>query len=188
MQQREGVRGGAGRRDAVAPAGLQVGGVREAGQVGGPGRGDRGLLVGAAGAHLDHGSPARGGDHAGGARGDRAVVVEDRQDQRLEDHALGEGAADGEDRRAGEEQLALGIAVDVAGEAVRQQPVGRRGGDDPAVQQELDVSGLKLAFVTQAVGMSSGASGWLRRGEVPLSAFEMDCACAYYRDDDVHIL
>jgi len=30
------------------------------------------------------------------------------------------------------------------------------------------VSALKLAFVTQAVGMSSGASGWLRRGEVPL--------------------
>ena len=31
------------------------------------------------------------------------------------------------------------------------------------------VSALKLTFVTQAVGMTSGASGWLRRGEVPLS-------------------
>jgi uncharacterized membrane protein YfcA len=31
------------------------------------------------------------------------------------------------------------------------------------------VSALKLAFVMQAVGMTSGASGWLRRGEVPLS-------------------
>ncbi|MCX7098231.1 MAG: sulfite exporter TauE/SafE family protein [Methylococcales bacterium] len=31
------------------------------------------------------------------------------------------------------------------------------------------VSALKLAFVTQAVGMSSGATGWLRRGEVPLA-------------------
>jgi uncharacterized membrane protein YfcA len=30
------------------------------------------------------------------------------------------------------------------------------------------VSSLKLAFVSQAVGMTSGASGWLRRGEVPL--------------------
>lgn len=30
------------------------------------------------------------------------------------------------------------------------------------------VSSLKLAFVSQSVGMSSGASGWLRRGEVPL--------------------
>ena len=102
------------------------------GQVRGPGRGDRGLLVGAAGAHLDHRAAAGGGDHAGGARGDRAVVVEDRQDQRLQHHALGEGAADGEDRRAGEEQLALGVAVDVAGEAVAGQPRGRRGVDDPA--------------------------------------------------------
>ena len=31
------------------------------------------------------------------------------------------------------------------------------------------ISALKLAFVTQAVGMTSGASGWLRRGDVPLS-------------------
>lgn len=30
------------------------------------------------------------------------------------------------------------------------------------------VSSLKLAFASQAVGMTSGASGWLRRGEVPL--------------------
>ena len=30
------------------------------------------------------------------------------------------------------------------------------------------VSALKLAFVTQAVGMTSGASGWIQRGEVPL--------------------
>ncbi len=30
------------------------------------------------------------------------------------------------------------------------------------------VSALKLAFVTQAVGMTSGASGWLKRGDVPL--------------------
>lgn len=31
------------------------------------------------------------------------------------------------------------------------------------------VSALKLTFVTQAVGMTSGASGWLHRREVPLS-------------------
>ncbi|HWB61454.1 MAG TPA: sulfite exporter TauE/SafE family protein [Chthoniobacteraceae bacterium] len=30
------------------------------------------------------------------------------------------------------------------------------------------VAALKLAFVTQAVGMTSGASGWLARGEVPV--------------------
>lgn len=31
------------------------------------------------------------------------------------------------------------------------------------------ISALKLAFVTQAVGMTSGATGWLQRGEVPLN-------------------
>lgn len=30
------------------------------------------------------------------------------------------------------------------------------------------VSSLKLAFASQAVGMTSGAAGWLRRGEVPV--------------------
>jgi len=30
------------------------------------------------------------------------------------------------------------------------------------------VSSLKLAFASQSIGMSSGAVGWLRRGEVPL--------------------
>ncbi|MGL5892111.1 MAG: TSUP family transporter, partial [Bacteroidia bacterium] len=30
------------------------------------------------------------------------------------------------------------------------------------------LSALKLAFVSQAVGMTSGASGWLKRREVPL--------------------
>ena len=34
------------------------------------------------------------------------------------------------------------------------------------------VSALKLAFVTQAVGMTSGASGWLRRGDVPLAVLK----------------
>ncbi len=32
------------------------------------------------------------------------------------------------------------------------------------------VSALKLAFVTQSMGMTSGASGWLQRREVPLHA------------------
>lgn len=30
------------------------------------------------------------------------------------------------------------------------------------------VSSLKLAFASQSIGMSSGASGWLRRGDVPM--------------------
>ena len=52
--------------------------------------GDRGQLVGAAGAHLDQRPVAGGGGHPGGGGGDRRVVVEDRQDHRLQQHALGE--------------------------------------------------------------------------------------------------
>jgi outer membrane receptor protein involved in Fe transport len=53
-------------------------------------------------------------------------VVEHRQDQRLEHHAFGERAGHGQDRRPWEEQLALGVPVDVAGEAVVSEP-GRGG-------------------------------------------------------------
>ena len=124
VQQGEGVGGGAGGRHGVAPAGLQIGGGREAGQVGRAGGGDRGLLVRAPRTHLDQ-RPAPGrGDHPGGRGGDRAVVVEHRQDERLQHHALGERARDGQDRGAGEEELALGVPVDVAGEPVVGQPRG----------------------------------------------------------------
>lgn len=34
------------------------------------------------------------------------------------------------------------------------------------------VSALKLSFVTQAVGMTSGASGWIQRGDVPKVALK----------------
>jgi uncharacterized membrane protein YfcA len=34
------------------------------------------------------------------------------------------------------------------------------------------VSALKLAFVSQAIGMTSGASGWLRRGEVSVGLLQ----------------
>ncbi len=54
VQQRERVRRGAGGRDAVRAAGREVGRVREPGQVGRPGGGDGGALVGPARAHLDH--------------------------------------------------------------------------------------------------------------------------------------
>lgn len=40
------------------------------------------------------------------------------------------------------------------------------------VYQIDPVTALKLTFVTQAVGMTCGATGWLRRGEVPLSLLQ----------------
>jgi hypothetical protein len=57
-------------------------------------------------------------------------VVEDRQDQGLEDDALGERPGDREDRRPGKEQLPFGVAVDVSGEAVAREPVQRPAVDD----------------------------------------------------------
>jgi hypothetical protein len=126
VQQREGVRARAGGRNAVAPSGLEVGGGREADQVGGAGGGHRGLLVGAPRAHLDARPLAGGRHHARRGRGDGAVVVEDRQREGLEQHALGEGGTNGQHRRAGEEQLPLGVAVDVAAEAEVGQPVQQR--------------------------------------------------------------
>ena len=50
-------------------------------------------------------------------------MVEDGQRQRLEDDRLGEAALDGEHGRAGEEELALGVADHVAGEVVAGEPV-----------------------------------------------------------------
>ena len=57
------------------------------------------------------------------ADGDRAVVVEHRQGEGLQQHALGERRPDGEHRRAGEVEVALGVAVDVAAEPEVGQPV-----------------------------------------------------------------
>ena len=114
MQQRERVRAGAQRGHAVAALGLEVRRSGEAGDVGGARRGDGGLLVGAPRAHLDQRAAVGGADHPGGGRGDRGVVIEDRQRQRLEHDAFGERAVHRQHRRAGEVQLALGVAVDVA--------------------------------------------------------------------------
>ena len=153
VQQGEGVRGGAGGRDAVAAARLQVGGRGEAGQVGGPRGGHRGLLVGASPAHLDQRPAVRGADHPGRGRGDRAVVVEDRQHQRLQQHRLGEAAAHGEQRRAGEVQLALRVAVDVAGEPVVGQPVqGGRGRPRRLERRQLVVAEPEPARSRRAAG------------------------------------
>ena len=156
VQQREGVRAGAAGGDAVAPAGLEVGRRREADQVGGPGRGDRGLLVGAARAHLDARPLAGGGHHAGGGRGDGAVVVEHREGQGLQQHALGERRPDGEHGGAGEVEVALGVAVDVAGEPEVGQPV-----EQPLVGDALLAQGRQLVVpepeVRQRLQQPAGA-------------------------------
>ena len=72
--------------------------------------------------------------HPGGGRGDRRVVVEDRQQQRLQQHRLGEGRLHDHQRGVGEVDLALGVAPDVAGEPVVGQPVQRSARRPPAAR------------------------------------------------------
>ena len=136
VQQGEGVRRGAAGGHAVATPGLQVGGGREPGDVGRPRGRHRGQLLGPAGAHLDAGPRSGHRGHPGRGRGDGGVVVVDAQQQGLQHHGLGEGALHDQHRGAGEVDLALGVAPDVAAEGVAGQPV--RGGlvDDLAVEQE----------------------------------------------------
>ncbi len=138
VQQREAVGARARGRDPVALPGGQVGRGGEAGDVRRPGGGDRGLLVGAAGAHLDAGAAVGGPGHPRRRGRDRRVVVEDREQQRLEEDRLGEGRLDDHQRRVGEVHLALGVAPDVAREPVAGQPVEGGLVDDPALAQRGD--------------------------------------------------
>ena len=128
VQQREAVRAGAGGGHAVPLAGGEVRAGGEAGDVRRPRAGHRRLLVGTARAHLDAGPVARGQRHPRRGRGDRRVVVVDRQQQRLQQHRLGERRLHDQQRRVGEVGLALGVAPHVAGEPVAGQPVERRRG------------------------------------------------------------
>ncbi len=136
VEQGEGVGRGADGGDVVAEAGGQVGGGREAADVGGAGGGDGGQLVGAPGTHLDQRAVPGGRGHPGGGGGDRRVVVEDGEDHRLQQHALAEGPLDPHDRRAREVHLALGVAPDVAAEAVPGEPVQGLLVDDVPLAQE----------------------------------------------------
>ena len=107
----------------------------------------RGLLVGAAAAHLDERPPLRPPAAVtirAAALGDRAVVVEHAQDQRLEHHALAERAGDGEDRAAGEVEVALGVGVDVAGEAEVAQVGGGGVVDHPLAGSQSTSSASKV--------------------------------------------
>ena len=66
--------------------------------------------------------------------------LQDQVRQLIEQDRLGEGPADGEDRRSREVQLTLAIAVDVAGEPVIPQP-----GDGVGVEETLHHRDLGVA-------------------------------------------
>jgi hypothetical protein len=86
------------------------------------------------------GRPAAAVTYAGSGRRHGAVVVEDRERECLQHHGVGERADDGEDGGAGEVQLALGVAVDVAGELVVGEPVEGAPVDDALQRCELLVA------------------------------------------------
>ncbi len=141
VAEREGVRGRADRRHAVAATGGEVARRGEPGDVRRARRGHRGLLVGAPGAHLDQRSPPRGGDHPRRGAGDRGVVVEHREHEGLQHDALAQRPGDGQHGAAGEVQLALAVGIDVAGEAEVAQVVGRRAVDHALLGEPVDVAG-----------------------------------------------
>ena len=124
VQQREGVRAGAAGRDAVAPAGLEVGGRRRSrpGTRRGPRRRRPPRGCGA--------SPSRCTGRSQAAATMRAAAEAIALSWLSTDRASvssstpsANGRADGEHRRAGEVEVALGVAVDVAGEPEVGQPV-----------------------------------------------------------------
>ena len=178
----EGVRGGAQCGEVVALCRREVGGCGEAGDVGGPGGRDGGLLVGAPGPHLDQRPVIGHAHHPGGRRGHRTVVVEDRQRQRLQYDAFGEGPGDRQDRRAREIQLSFGVAVDVPAEPEVAEVIQRRGVEEARQRRQRglveDEIGQRLQesagtgdhAVAPAVGQAPGEhleGGAPVRGAVP---------------------
>ena len=143
LQQHGGVRRRARRGNAVATTCSKVRRGAEAGNVSRTRRRHRSVLVGAAAAHVDERPATRGQHHAGCRRGDRTVVVQDREHERLEDHAFGEPAADGEHRRQRKVELALGVPVDRTSEAIVAKELERRLVGEPGAAQPVEIGGVE---------------------------------------------
>ena len=136
-----------GRTDAADPVALgclEVGGALETADDGGAGGGDRCALVGTASTHVHAGAAVGGDRHTRGGGSHRAIVVEDRQEQRLQERAVRECTLNRQQGRAGEVALALGVAPDVARETPRGEELGGLLGDDPLVAQPIDLLSVEL--------------------------------------------
>ena len=157
-----------GRADAADPVALgclEIGGALEAADDRRAGRRHRSALVGSARTHVHAGAAVSSDRHTRGGRGHRAVVVKDRQEQRLQERAVREGTLNGEQGRAGEVALALGVAPDVAREAPRGQELGGLLGDDPLVVQPVDLLRVELeAFQGLENSAGSGHDAEAARG------------------------
>ena len=157
--------GGADATDAVALGCLEVGGALEAADDGRTGGGNGGTLVGAARTHVHAGTAVSGDRHTRGGRSHGAVVVEDRQEQRLQERAIRESTFNGEQGRAGEVALALGVAPDVSREAPRGEELGGLLRNDPLVFQPLNLLRVELeAFQGLENSAGSGHDAEATRG------------------------
>ncbi len=141
VHQRESVSAGPRGGHAVVQPGPQVRCRREPSQVGRP-RGRHGSqFVCSPRAHLDDRSPTGCRHHSRRGRRDRAVVIEDRQGERLQHDRLSERGIDDQNRRAWEVAVALGVSPDVAGETVRGKEARRGVVDDPGSTEVLEIAG-----------------------------------------------
>ena len=157
MQKRECVGSRADATDPVAFGGLEVGGALETADDGGPRGGNGGALMGAARTHVHAGSAVGGNRHTRGSRSHGAVVIKDRQEQRLQERTVRESAFNGQQGRTGEVALALGVAPDIARESPRRQELGGFLGDDSLVLQPVDLLLVELeAF--QGLENTAGSS------------------------------
>src|SRR6185295_5815077 len=164
VNQGEGVRAGPRARYAELVPGPQVRRGREAGDIGRPGAGHGGPLVGPPRAHLDQRPVPGRVDHPGRRGRDRAVVVEDGQGHGLEQYRLGERALHDEDGGAGKVTIPFGVTPDVSAETVRFEKSQRRLVHDARAAEELQIVRAEaepLNRVEQSPGTCGrAASAW----------------------------
>ena len=77
--------------------------------------------------------------HAGCRGRDGGVGVQDAERERLEQDSLGEGGLDDEDGGAREEDFALGVSPDVAGESVVGQPIEGFGSEEVLLAEPVEL-------------------------------------------------
>ena len=101
-----------------------------------------GIGVRAATPHLNRASSSGGGHHPTGGRGNGTVVIENRQNHRLQHDGLGKRRLDGEDRARWKIDLAFGIAPHISGEPERRKP-GQGVARQAEAAQEVNVVGAE---------------------------------------------
>lgn len=90
-------------------------------------------------AHVEAGAIVCGDGHTRGGGGDGGVIVENREENRLQEDRFGERADHCHDRGAWEVNLAFTVTVDVTRELVIGEPIQGFFGEDVSVAQVVDL-------------------------------------------------